>query len=412
MIGTTFLLAQLVLAPPCAAAVGGEGVRAILDRAALEPEPSVAEVATRLARLGSDAIPELFTVLALGPGEDRALTELEQEALIQALASFRTPALRAYFGERLASGLVIDERRALLSVLARVGSSADIPLARSAAQAGSESAALAPALEEAIARFLRQDPLGMESVRGWILQAPPELGAALVRGASRSECPTVLSALVSLLGFDAALDRVLVPEIGRLVERAPKPIAEGVVSALSELLAEDDPVLLREAALALGKTEDFGATSQVIDLLDHPERGVRAGAASALERLTGLGFRERSARWRAWYRAEVAWLREHGAELRSRLRSTSTEVVVSALGEISPHRFRRNELAAEIAVVLGHPDPLARRLACLTLARLGTSAGLHGLVNALEDPDAEVQEAARAALRTLGIDPGVAGPAS
>jgi hypothetical protein len=401
MLATALLLARLALAAPPARDV--ETVLAILVEEANDPAPNAARLSARLGRLGSAAIPELLAVLARP--EERTLTELEEEGLIGALSSLPIPALRAHAREKLASRMEPDERRALLLVLARTGTREDLALARAATQAGPESAGLAAPLEELVTAILGRDPTGMEPVRRWILQAPPGLDGALVRGAAASGCETALVALADLLGFDRALDRVLLPEIGRLAARAPKPIDGAITDALAEYLASDDAPVVREAALALGHAEDFAALPALIELLEHPERSVREALAFALPHITGQRFGPLPERWRAWHRNELSWLRELGTRLRPSLSATSAKVVVQALGEISQHRLRRHELAAEVTVALAHESPLARRLACLTLARLGSSVGVPALSGALEDPDPSVREAARNALRLLGVEP-------
>lgn len=408
MIAWLFLLAQLAPGSGRAVADEGNAVRTILEQGALEPELPAIGLAARLSQLGAQALPELFTAFALGSGSGPALAERDEDALLQALASVPIEELRRHFKDRLETGLTTDERRALLVVLERVGTVSDLKMATAAAQAGAETRSLAPAVEALVTRFLRDDSRGTELVRRWILLAPEELAEALVRGASRSLCPEALAALAELLGFRPFLDGVLLPEIGFLAARAPKPIAPEIVSAVADALDEEDSANLREAALVMGRMEDFEAMPRLIELLDHTQRGVRAGARVALESLTGLRFGAGSARWLSWHLAESRWLERHGARLGSQLRAPSVEDVVKALGELSQHRFQRHKSARAVADVLHHPDPRVRQLACLTLARLGSSWGVDALQGAMLDPEGAVRAAARAALASLGVAVGEA----
>jgi len=392
------VVSALALQGPARSSLEDE-VRALLEASAHEAAPSAPRLSAQLAGLGAPAIPALFTALALGPG--REPSELEEQALLGALASLPAASLRAHLRMRLANGPVTDERRALLEVLARVGTRADLDLARGAAKAGPESASLAGALEKLGRHVLASEPKALEGVCRWIPELHPELAAALVRAVGASECDGALSALCGLLGSELALDRVLLPEIGGLAARSAKPLDGACVSAVVECLGSADPLVLREASLAAGRMDDSRPVGRLIELLEHPHAGVRAGSQEALERLSGLRFGARVERWSTWHQAELAWQRERTAELRALLRAPSAEQVVSALNEISAHRLRRHELAQAVASVLEHPEPLARRLACVTLGQLGSSAGIAGLRRALEDEDEGVRLAAQAALRAL-----------
>jgi HEAT repeat protein len=397
--------ALVVLALAFPPAGSAESVADVLAASAADPAADVAHLTARLTRLGPDALPELFAVLAHGPALGRVPTAVEEAALLAALEACPRNALREHVRVRLAGKADTDERRAFLQALEPIATADELVLVRSAAQAASETAALADALTPVIAGMLRRDATALLPVRHWALEAPPDLVRPLVRGIAASTSPRALGALVELLGYRSGLDRLLVPEIGVLLRAAAKPIAPEVVAALLELLASDDPVLVREAALALGETEDSEATGRLVDLLKHEHAGVRAGSAQALERLSGNAFGASPARWRAWYTAESSWLRTEGPELRQRLRTGSFEEVVHALGEVSQRRFGRGELAAEVARVLQHEDARVRRLACLALARLGASASVPALSAVLEDRSQDVRAAARVALRALGAEP-------
>lgn len=393
------VVSALALQGPASSPLEDE-VRALLEASAHEPAPGAPQLSAQLASLGAPAIPALFTTLALGPG--RALSEVEEKALLEALASLPVASLRAHFRMRLANGPVTDERRALLEVLARVGTRADLDLARSAV-AGPESASLAEALGSLASHVLEKEPQALEVVRRWIPELHVELAAALVHALAASACDGVLPALCEPLGSQLELDRVLLPEIGGLAARSPKPLDGACVTAVVECLDSADPVVLREVCLAVSRMDDSRPVGRLLELLEHPHAGVRTGSREALERLTGLSFGGHVERWGTWYRAEQAWQRTRSSELRALLRAPSAELVVSALNEISAHRLRRHELSLAVVDVLEHPEPLARRLACLTLGQLGSSAASAALRKALEDEDEGVRRAAQQALQTLGV---------
>lgn len=400
MLATASLLIVLAIHRPYT----DGGVVPILAESALDPALDAARLTQRLKALGPEALPELCTVLARGVVSERPLTPIEEAALLDALQACPRNALHEHVRTRLSLGADTDERRVYLRALARVATAHQLTLMRSAASAGAESAALADALEEAVAGVLRRDERAAAGLRQWLLQASPDVEPPLVRGVAASTSPRALDMLVELLGYRPSLDHSLVPAIGGLLRAAPKPVAGKVITTLADLLGSDDPQIAREAALALGESEGFAATAQLVELLGHEHAGVRAGAATALEHLSGLAFGESRERWNAWYDAEAGWLRIYGPDLQEQLRTGSIGTVARALGEISQHRLHRSELATEVAQVLHHEDERARRLACFALARLGSSVAVPALLDVLADPAPSVRAAANVALRALGAE--------
>lgn len=396
------MLAPLLCALALTSAPDVADVAAVLERNAL-PEVPQDRLVAELAALGPGRIPDLFAVLAFGSGLERPLQSSEEDALAGALASFGAPPLRSLLKRRLSGDAPLEERLAALRVLARVGSSEDLAFVRQAVP--NAGPGLARMLQETCTAVLRRDERALETLRRWMLEAPLEIGAALAGSVGKSGCPRALEALASTLGFRADLDRELLAEIAPLAARAPKPLDEEVLRPIEDALEEDDVRVLRAAALALGHAEHSGALQALIRLLEHENRGVSTAAEWALEKITGLRFRADAQRWRAWLRAEQAWLERAGPRLGVELHAPSPALAIHALGELSSHRWPRHELALEALAGLEHASPLVRRLACTVLARLGSSAAAPGLVRALEDEDETVARAARQALDILGLLP-------
>jgi HEAT repeat protein len=380
-------------------------VAALLHRAA-EQRPAASEALTAaLAALGPAALPDLFAVLAHGLAPDEPIDSLEEQALLETLVSFGAPPLRAFLDQRLgATAVSPEERDAMLDLLARFGTGRDVSLARRVIEAG-DVRGLELTLEVSLGALLRRDERGVEPVRRWLEQAPLELAGSLVRALGASGSSLALSALTDLLGREPDLDPALVAEIGRLAESAPKPLDAAITSALALALEGDDVQLQREAALALGRAQDFGSCELLVALLEHENRGLREAALWSLERSTGLSFRGDVRRWATWLRGERGWFEQELPGLAADLSAPEARIALRALGEISVHRYRRHELAQELALALEHEAPEVRVHACLTLGRLSSSAALPGLLAALEDPDRRVAMAAYAALRQLGAAP-------
>lgn len=374
-------------------------VAAILERSA-QAQRGDAHLSAELAALGPASIPDLFTVLAFGPRPERALSGSEEDALADALASFGPAPLRSLFKRRLTADAPTEERLAALQVLRRIGTSQEVPFVRLAVPGASP--ALAPALQETCTAILGRDARALETLRRWMLGAPIEVGTALAAAVGESACPQALHALTSTLGFRDDLDAELLAAIAPLAARAPKPLDEELLKPIEDALRSDDAAVLRPAALALGHAQDSGALPVLIDLVEHESRGVSTAASWALTEITGLRLHD-AERWRAWLRAERSWFEQQGPRVHAELRSNETELAVRALGELSSHRWRRHELALDALAALQHADPVVRRLACLVLARLGSSAAEPALLHALEDTDESVARGAREALEALGL---------
>lgn len=402
------LASALAFCAFCTALPGRADIAAVI--AVLERNSGGEEVegrlAAELARLGPPLLPDLFAVLSYGYGPERALSRAEEAALTQAVASFGTGPVRPFLRRCLTKTAPGEERLAALYVLARVGTGDDVALLRSAVQGFGP--ALADTLEDAGAGILRRDPRAREGMRRWMLEAPVEIASALARALAQGTGPQALEALTSSLGFRVDLDAELLAQIGPLAARAPKPIDDDVLAPIERALEGRDEPVLRAAALALGHAQDLEALPRLVELLEHGSRGVSSAAVWALEHGTGLHFGTDGERWRAWQRAERAWLEHNGTRLRADLHARAPELAIRALAELSCHRWRRHELALAVVLGLEHEDPRVRRLACMALARLGSSAGAAGLLRALEDEDESVARAARQALGALGLDaPGV-----
>jgi HEAT repeat protein len=391
------------------------GVWALLESDAAGPERDVSELADELTRLGFVQAPDLFQTLAMGGPDGRSLSAREDEALVTALASFGAAPVRALLGARLDHEPPVEVRHAALLLLARLGTGEDVPLLRRAAAGGVHG--LAPALQSATAGILRRDEQALHELGFWIGEAQLDVAKALARGIGDSARPEALAPLVDQLGYREELDLELLPQIGRIAERAPQPLDETLLDELRTVLEdaaeEDDAALLRAVVLALGRARDSDAVPLLIPLLPHETRGVRDAALWALERVSDLRLGADTARWNAWLRAETDWYAERSHALRDELRSPADEVAIRALGELSGHGLHRHRLAQDAALALEHESPRVRRLACVVLTRLKSSAGAEALQNAAEDEDESVSRAAARALASLegGSAPSLGGAA-
>jgi len=166
-------------------------------------------------------------------------------------------------------------------------------------------------------------------------------------------------------------------------------------------LSDVQPQTVSAAASALGALEDLDSVDLLLDLLEHPERGVRQSAHRGLQAIAGVQLPLDPARWRLWIAEQRAWYEERAAALPGELASSNRMTLVQALGEVAMHRLHRRDLSHEVSLLLERTEPAVRTLACQVLAQLGVADPVPALIPLLEDPDPAVAAAAQGALHTL-----------
>jgi len=326
------------------------------------------------------------------------------EAIHAVFAGLGIAKLRPHLQGSLRGSPTKAEVLAVFEVLGRIGSVRDLVLFEEASRSPASrdlDPGILRGLDEALARLIARDPSGITHARSYLLSAPPHFVCALARAIASSGAPEAFEALASPIGFDDALDRMLLP---CLVLASGRP-AEGVDESLLDILRahaqSSDAMLARAAVAAAGTFEDSASVPILVPLLESEDLGLREAAHTALRRITGLGFPCQSARWVAWYEVEELWVRTQSESVTSRLGSRRPADVVRALQEIATHPLERHALAERVAEVLQHHDPQVRRLACSVLGRLASVRSAAALENVLGDADPRVAEEARAALRSI-----------
>jgi hypothetical protein len=401
VLGPLLLAACLQAAPQF---VDGERIEEILQRA-LDPAASAPALGQELAALGPASIPELYARLVEERTESgETFTAVQREVLLEGLVHLGRAPVRAFLEPRVGEIASVAERATIVELCGRIGTGSDVELVMLVAAPNPQAPIderVRRALGEAVTGILRRDPRALGALAWWIRRSSTEIAGAIVVAAAEQPTGALLTVLTGCLGFDRALDPVLLSALGRVGDALDEPVSETITEEVETYLEHDEPDLLREAALALGRLEDYDAAERLIALLEHEERGVREAASWALGRLSGMNFRCNGARWSAWLRAEERWFRAEIGRLASRLEEEESPAVLRALGDVSVHRFQRHRLAQEVGIALEDEDPLVRRIACLCLARLGSPAARAGLARTLEDPDEDVAAAARAALGAI-----------
>jgi HEAT repeat protein len=167
------------------------------------------------------------------------------------------------------------------------------------------------------------------------------------------------------------------------LQEAQAPSVERGVAVLIALLQDDSPDIRRTAAESLGKIGDQSAPPAVLPLLSDPMPAVRAAAAQALGWTAGPTDEE-----------VIAGLLRLLADPDDRVR----QAAALAIGDIEPSPF----LLVRVADLLRSSDVQVRRAAILALLPLDTARVGGWVLPLLGDPDADVRQAAVAALGLSG----------
>jgi HEAT repeat protein len=297
-------------------------------------------------------------------------------------------------------------RAGALELLAVVGLSADIELAIAVAsppdRSTGEAQRLLSQLERTLEQIARRDRGVNRELEPLLRNSSPEIASSLLRGFASVGDPAGLPALVTSLSRGGELALLVLSEIGRAARKAPRPLDGLLLDEVRRHLDDVDPLFVRAAARAVGELRDFDSTDALIDLLESPSPMLREESWLALQELSGLAYAEDPALWQAWHEREKQWFEAHSEELFRGLESPHAGRVIQALSALAGHRYRCDEVAANVAEVLAHSNPAVRRQACSTLASLGSGPPVEGLVQCLDDPDPGVARAAWHALRAAG----------
>ncbi len=363
-----------------------------------------------LASFGPRGIEVMFAALVhdsvpLGTQEAPGLSESQRALLRRALSSMEAQPLRSVL-----SGALEQERdpRAAIEALAVLGPCArreDLRFMLEAAVRGLELGGalehVQPALEEALSGPLAREPRAFAELPQLWRRSSPELQPAIVNAVAAAGSPAGLPFLAGLLGRSDELDEVVLAAMLSLAQGATPPVSEEVAGPLHRMIERGSAARIQSAAITLGRLQDEEAIPLLIDSLEHESRGVQNQAARALERITGLSFRNEPTRWRAWYEQELGWFEEHGERSLEALLSERSEEVFEAVRTLAKRKLFRHQTADQLAPLLEHESHSIRRVVPHALAQLGSTVALPVLIDSLLDADEETARSSWNALKSL-----------
>lgn len=389
-------------------------VAAVLRDAEGDPHSTPERVGLQLVVLGAGALPTVAELLGSGwlspsdaadPATSRRLTKEELDALRAGVTGFgrqtSLPLVQALDNEF--SGT--ETRAGALEILASVGRASDLQLAIAVATPSDgstgEAQRLLRGLERTVEAITRRDPGVHREMTDLLRTAPYPVASALVRGVVAAGDHAALPALAADLDHESELAVLVLSELGRAARNAPRPLDGRLLHKVRSYLDSEDVLQVRAAAGAAAALGDFGSVDALIGLLSSPSPLLQEAGLLALRSLSGLVYGSDPQLWTAWHERERGWFEAHSVELFEDLGSPYASRVTGALCALAGHRYKRDEIAASVASALRHPNPDVRRLACSTLASLGSRPSARELVPCLEDPDPGMARAAWRALRTI-----------
>lgn len=382
-------------------------VRALRDSRHPEARP-VSEVAAELAEPGRwEPLLDLLLagrVPALEPEErEQILSVPQRELVLAALERVGDPSLRA-IEARLPRPPSIAQRAAALWVHAAAGDRWSFERVLALALRDGEDE-LPPALEEplreAFARILVRDVEAFEHLGATLVRARPPLRGPIVFAVGATRDRRGVAVLADLLPFNGDLVDVVVAQ-ARLLGPSDDPhVNARMAELLRPLLSEGRPELARSVARTLGELGDADGAPLLVDLLESPSEALREDAHWALKRMSRAAYPADVGLWRRWHEAEHAWWSERSEQAFRDLERGSLRERLTALQALADRTLHRDEIAERIGDALYLSPAVVRKRACEVLARLGSPAGSRALAWTLDDPDAELRAAARAALTAI-----------
>lgn len=364
-----------MFAPPTDGAVDPEVLREIVSRREIVRSPGRARAAEEIARHLEGDLDDGFVVLAecvaMQPvhGPDPPASA-RIETLLDGLEACDRSRVRAAARARLDQVESSASREAAIRALGRVGDAEalDAVLSRTAELEleGSE----VQAVGDCVARLLRAHPTLAGRVASTAIRAGGPRGEALLDALLACASSESLDALAVCLDEMHERQAQLLGGMADVATQLEPPFPATVLRDVEWLLDDRSEDVRAAAATCIAALHDHEATGRLVELLDDGS-AVRAAALGALQSLSGLGFRDDPRRWQSWLNGELAWWRDRSDEVFVALESDAPAEVLTALGELSTHRHRREELASHVHPLLDHTNPGIAGAAERALAGLG-----------------------------------------
>lgn len=373
--------------------------------------PSDTDLAARLSLAGERVLPLFFQVLGArsvpaldATGAAQVLSEVQERAVLLALAQFERDPVLNYVGRALLGGGDVARRGAAIACIGAVGRANDLlqlfELAFPAEEKQPDER-LSKILRRSVSAVLQRDPRAFEQLLSLRRVTRPELLAVLVEAVGAARDPRGLAYLAEIVYWNEGLILDVMSQVPLLGASGDESIDASMRVRMRAYLDEARPGPCRAAIPALVALSDTESIGSLIALLAAENTGLRENAHWGLKQLTGLTLAPTPEVWAKWHQGEQYWVVREKARTFQRLRDGDPAVVADALRDLVTHPLARKELTVALPDLLQNRFPQIRALACRSLGALGARDAVGKLVWALEDSDRNVSQAAHAALRAL-----------
>lgn len=359
-----------------------------------------------LHALGSAAAGEVAGLLSGRNAQLGLLGADEREILLQSLRSWPAKAtVEALLA--LPPEPSLDDRLTALRLVGEVGDKTAVVavdfLCKGLAPEQVVHPLVGAELQRTLLHLMRRDAETVDEIYRLLQQGQlcSELLQPLAGAIGQVPSAAGLGVLERLLGRSDELDRVVLEALGNLRFYGDARGLDEAVRTVRLYLSSSHPRMRRQAALSLGSMRASGSVADLIALLDDVERRVQRAAHWSLGRISGLELPADPEAWTRWHEAELEWLDTRCAALIESLEAGEAARVIDATRMLSLHPVHAASACEALEGLLEHEDALVVSAACSALAKLDSVGSFGLLVQALDDPRAEVRRAAARCLEIL-----------
>ncbi|MBL8858077.1 MAG: hypothetical protein JNL28_06215 [Planctomycetes bacterium] len=337
------------------------------------------------------------------------LSEPQLRLVLSALARLPVADVRKRVDARLESDSSTGMRRAAMQALGAVGRAGELKRLLEIApreEDGSLDRSTRAVLRTAACSIYARDDQAIRDLPDTLGKVTPEAGEELLFALGARRDNRVLAVLADVAQRFPAHAPLCVSRVHSVGPAADAQVdlqfCAWMVDQLPMARSEYQAMLLQ----ALGELDDGASLEVLVEHLSSSVISVRDAAALALKRITGLAYAPEASAWESYLAESRSWMREERPRLQQSVLKGKAERAADALRQLGNRKLHRNVIVDDVAAALERPEVEIRRLACETLARLGSRAALAPLCDALEDADLKVSQSAWNALTTLaGFEP-------
>lgn len=256
-------------------------------------------------------------------------------------------------------------------------------------------------LRATVTAMLQVDPSSYRLATRRYGAGHPWIDRYLLLGISGTGTVSALQALPSMLKAVPSLDSAVLFEIGSLARTVKAPLDDSAGMRVRMFLGSTSPEERRQAALTVGRLDDYEAVEELVELLGDEDPAVSASAHWALREITAMTINPEPIRWRVWYERETRWWVEDAHDLLAHLEHEESALVCRSINECARRRLFRRELTPPLLHMLGHKDPNVVRAACSALYALRAIDAAPHMIATLEHGSESVRAHGLAMLRAL-----------